>query len=137
MSDRFGFDAPKSQPIEDSIVWAAGNGFRYIDFQADVPPNAIASFDRDRVRVVRELCERHGVALGIHPSSAINNAEYVPIMAEAASEYLAANLDLAERLGGGWIIGHGGYQFGELELRRAAAIDSACAGWSTVPSRRG
>ena len=35
MSDRFGFDAPKSQPIEDSIVWAAGNGFRYIDFQAE------------------------------------------------------------------------------------------------------
>ena len=123
MSDRFGFDAPKSQPIEDSIVWAAGNGFRYIDFQADVPPNAIASFDRGRVRTVRELCERHGVALGIHPSSAINNAEYVPIMAQAASEYLAANLDLAERLGCGWIIGHGGYHFGDLELRRAAAIE--------------
>ena len=87
MSDRFGFDAPKSQPIEDSIVWAAGNGFRYIDFQADVPPNAIASLRiptaarryrdalRPRPRTVRELCERHGVALGIHPSSAINNAE--------------------------------------------------------------
>ena len=60
MSERFGFDAPKSQPIEDSIVWAAGNGFRYIDFQADVPPNAIASFDRGRVRTVRELCERYG-----------------------------------------------------------------------------
>ena len=123
MSDRFGFDAPKSQPIEESIVWAGGNGFRYIDFQADVPPNAIASFDRGRVRTVRELCERHGVALGIHPSSAINNAEYVPIMAEAASEYLAANLDLAQRLGCGWIIGHGGYHFGDLELRRTAALE--------------
>ena len=123
MSERFGFDAPKSLPIEDSIVWAADNGFRYIDFQADLPPNDLAAFDRDRVRGVRERCERHDVALGIHPSSAINNAEYVPIMAEAASDYLAANLDLAERLGCGWIIGHGGYHFGDLDLRRTAALE--------------
>ena len=119
---RFGFDAPRTQPIERSITWAAQHGFRYIDFQADAPPNDIASFDTARVRAVRALCERHEVALGIHPSSAINNAEYVPIMAEAVDDYLAANLDLAVRLGCGWIIGHGGYQFGDLEARRAAAI---------------
>lgn len=123
MSERFGFDAPRSQPLEEAILWAARNGFRYVDFQADVPPNHLASFDRGRVRAVRESCERHGVAIGIHPSSAVNNAEYVPIMAEAASAYLDANLDLAERLGCGWIIGHGGYHFGDLELRRAAAIE--------------
>ena len=55
-------------------------------------------------------------------------------MAQAASEYLAANL-LAERLGCGWIIGHGGYHFGDLELRRAAATSGG--GWSTAPRRRG
>ena len=123
MDERFGFDAPQSQPLEESIGWAARNGFRYIDFQADLPPNDLASFDRDRVRRVRDLCQRHGVALGIHPSSAVNNAEYVPIMTEAASDYLAANLELAERLGCGWIIGHGGYHFGDLGRRRAAAIE--------------
>ena len=121
-SDRFGFDAPRSQPIERSIAWAARHGFRYIDFQADLPPNDIASFDTARVREVRALCERHRVALGIHPSSAINNAEYVPIMAAAVDAYLAANLDLAVRLGCGWIVGHGGYQFGDLGARRSAAI---------------
>ena len=121
-SDRFGFDAPRSQPIEQSIAWAARHGFRYIDFQADLPPNDIASFDAARVREVRALCERHRVALGIHPSSAINNAEYVPIMAAAVDDYLAANLDLAVRLGCGWIVGHGGYQFGDLGARRSAAI---------------
>ena len=136
MSERFGFDAPKSQPIEDSIVWAAGNGFRYIDFQADVPPNAIASFDRDRVRVVRELCERYGVALGIHPSSAINNAEYVPIMAEAASEYLAANST--------WRSGSAAAGSSATAATSSANWSCAarrrsigCAGSSTVPSRRG
>lgn len=30
---RFGFDAPKHRPIEESIRWATENGFRYIDFQ--------------------------------------------------------------------------------------------------------
>ena len=119
---RFGLDAPRTQPIERSIAWAAQHGFRYIDFQADVPPNDIASFDAARVRQVRALCEQHRVALGIHPSSAINNAEYVPIMAGAVDDYLAANLDLAARLGCGWIIGHGGYHFGDLQARRGVAI---------------
>lgn len=123
MSERFGFDAPRALPLEESIRWAGRNGFRYLDFQADVAPNDLASFDRDRARTVRDLCARHGVAIGIHPSSAINNAEYVPIMAEAADEYLTANLDLAERLGCGWIIGHGGYHFGDLEVRRTVAVE--------------
>ena len=111
MKHRFGFDAPKQKPIEDSIRWAAENGFRYIDFQADVPPNSIAAFDTDRIRTVRALCEKHDIAIGIHPSSAINNAEYVPILSEAVDAYLFANLELAQRLGCGWLIGHGGVSF--------------------------
>ena len=56
MKERFGFDAPKqNRPIEESIRWAAKNGFGYIDFQADVPPNNIAAFDAARVRTVRRL----------------------------------------------------------------------------------
>ncbi len=121
-NERFGFDAPKHKPIEASIHWAAENGFRYIDFQADVPPNDIAAFDAARVRTVRNLCETHEVAIGIHPSSAINNAEYVPIMSDAVDDYLYANLELAQRLGCGWLIGHGGYHFGDVTQRRDAAI---------------
>ena len=123
MNGRFGFDAPKDWPLEDSIRWAAENGFDYIDFQADMPPNNIASFDSSRIRQVRSLCEEYGVNIGIHPSSAINNAEVVPIMAEAVDEYLFANLNLAVRLGCGWLVGHGGYHFGDLSRRRTAAID--------------
>ena len=39
------------------------------------------------------------------PSSAINNAEYVPILSEAVDDYVNANFDLAVRLGCGWIVG--------------------------------
>ncbi len=123
MSERFGFDAPKDVPIEESIVWADQNGFRYIDFQADLPPNDVASFDTDRVRRVRALCDAHRVAVGIHTSSAVNVAALVPVMARAASEYLLANLELAERLGAGWIVAHGGYHFGDREQRQAAAVE--------------
>ena len=122
MKNRFGFDAPKHKPIEESIQWAADNGFGYIDFQADIPPNDIASFDTARVRTVRDLCEKHDMAIGIHPSSAINNAEYVPIMSEAVDRYLHANLELAAQLGCGWLIGHGGYHFGDVPQRCKAAI---------------
>ena len=123
MNGRFGFDAPANRLLEDSIVWADANDFRYIDFQADNPPNDIASFDTRRIHRVRDLCERHGVEIGIHSSSAVNNAEFVPIMSDAVDEYLFANLDLAVRLGCGWLIAHGGYHFGDIPRRRRAAAD--------------
>jgi sugar phosphate isomerase/epimerase len=123
MSNRFGFDAPRNRPLEDSIRWAAENGFFYIDFQADRPPNDLASFTPERAGHVRELCQAYGVQIGVHPNSAINNAEDTPILAEAVDAYLFANLELAARLGGGWLVGHGGYHFGDLSRRRVAALD--------------
>ena len=44
-------------------------------------------------------------------------------MSEAVDDYLEANLQLTEAIGAGWIIGHGGYHFGDTELRRQAAVD--------------
>jgi len=123
MSDCFGFDAPQRQPLEDSIRWAAQNGFRYIDFNADNPPNDVASFDAVRIRRVRDLCSTYGIEIGIHPSSAINNAEFVPIMSSAVDEYLFANLDLATRLSCDRLIGHGGYHFGDVQRRRITAVE--------------
>lgn len=123
LSSRFGFDADKSLPLEENIQWAAENGFEYIDFQADLEPNSIASFDDARVDRIRSLCETTGVRLGIHPSSAINHAEIVPIVAEAVEEYMEANVALAERLGCGWFVAHGGYHFGDIEKRRPVVVD--------------
>ncbi len=78
MSDRFGFNAPGDRPIEEAIRWGADHGFCTLDFQADHPPNAIASFDDARVERVRDLCAATGVEIGIHPSSAVNTAEHMP-----------------------------------------------------------
>ena len=44
-------------------------------------------------------------------------------MAEAVDQYLFANLDLAARLGCGWLVGHGGYHFGDVQKRRETAVD--------------
>ena len=123
MATRFGFDSDKTLPLEENIQWAADNNFGYIDFQADLPPNSIASFDDARAGRIRDLCEKTGVRLGIHPSSAINNAEIVPIVAEAVEDYIEANVVLAERLGCGWFVAHGGYHFGDIEKRRPVIVD--------------
>lgn len=79
---RFGYNMDKTVPLEEGIAWGAAHGFYYIDFQADMPPNDLASFDRVRVKRIRNLCEQHAVQIGVHPSSAINNAEYVPILSD-------------------------------------------------------
>mgnify|MGYP001242648194 CR=1 FL=1 len=123
MNSRFGLNLTKGISLEEGIRWAGDNGFGYVDFQADLAPNNLASFDADRVGEVQALCDRHGVQIGIHPSSAVNNAEYVPILSRAVDDYLKANLDLAKQLGCGWIVGHGGYHFGDVAPGRQAAVD--------------
>ena len=123
MSSRFGYNMATTVALEDGIVWAAENGFRYVDFQTDLSPNDLASFDDARVKRVRDLCEEHNVKIGVHPSSAINNAEYVPILPEAVDDYVNANFDLAVRLGCCWMVGHGGYHFGDLALRLEVVIE--------------
>ena len=82
MSDRFGFDAPKDLPIERSIEWGADNGFKFIDFNADNAPNDIASFGKARASKARALLEETELQIGVHPVSAINNAEYVPMLGD-------------------------------------------------------
>ena len=122
MSNRFGFNAPGQKPLEDYIRWAGEHRFHYIDFNADRAPNTLTSFDQKRVTKIRHLCDKYRVQIGLHPTSAINNAEDVPIMRESVDEYLFANLDLAQQLGAGWLIAHGGYHFGDLERRLPASL---------------
>ena len=121
MKDRLGFDAPPARRIEESLAWAAASGFRWVDFNADTPLNALETFDSARVASVRDLCERGGIRLAIHPSSAVNCAEVTPIMARASDDYLRANLDLAKRLGCAYVIVHGGYHFSADAGRRMEA----------------
>ena len=87
-------------------------------------PNELGSFDEARVRGVRAALDRHGIHLGLHTLSAVNVAETSPYLRDAVDRYLEAYMDLARRLGAGWIVVHAGYHFtSDLERRKAAALE--------------
>jgi sugar phosphate isomerase/epimerase len=120
--DRFGFNASATRALEDTLSWAAASGFQHVDFNADRAPNGPQDFTPERVRAVRDLCAGAGLHIGIHTSSAVNNAEIAPFVGEAVDTYLRQNVELAARLGCEWVIVHGGFHFGDVPRRREAAV---------------
>ena len=70
---------------------------------------------------IREQCERHGIRLGLHTSSAVNVAELAPLVGDAVDAYLQAYVDAAAMLGAGWIVVHAGYHFSSNVTRRMDA----------------
>lgn len=122
-----------SGSLEEAIAAGVARGFTRVDFNADTPPNYPGTFTPGRVAAVRELCARHGVALGIHTLSAVNMAEITPVMDAAADAYLRENFDLAAALGAGYVICHGGFHFGgDREARFRVALERMrrAAGWA-------
>jgi len=75
LRDRIGFDAGAMR-IEDALRWAAAHNFYYVDFNADLHPNHLSAWDDERVRQLREQCERHNIHLGLHTLSGVNVAEF-------------------------------------------------------------
>jgi sugar phosphate isomerase/epimerase len=121
--DRIGVDIGRKLRLEDGIEWAGRHGVRYIDIQLDTGANAFTAFDDERCRAVRALCEKHGVHLGLHTLSAVNVAEYSPLLSEATDEYLRAYIDIYPRLGAEWIVVHAGYHFtADVEMRMQAGL---------------
>jgi sugar phosphate isomerase/epimerase len=108
--DRIGNDAGGTR-LEDALQWAEEHGFHYIDFNADRGANHLDSWDDDRVRSIRDVCDRAGIHIGLHTLSAINVADFSPRVSEGVDEYLRANVDLANRLGCGWLVVHAGLHF--------------------------
>lgn len=121
--DRIGIDLQAKISVEDAVDWAAQHGVRYIDVEADVAPNGFERFDAAGCERIRAACDKHGIHIGLHTLSSVNTAELSPFVAEAADEYLKGYVDLALRLGAGWIVVHGGYHFGDRDRRLAAAAD--------------
>ncbi len=122
--DRIGVDIGRKLRLEDGIEWAARNGVRYIDIQLDTGENAFTRFDEARCRAVRDACGKHGVTLGLHTLSAVNVAEYSPILSEAVDEYLKGYIDIAPRLGAAWIVVHAGYHFtSDVKMRMQAGLE--------------
>jgi sugar phosphate isomerase/epimerase len=124
LRDRIGVDIGRRMRLEDGIEWAARNAVRHIDIQLDTGANAFTSFDEQRAREVRSACERHGIHLGLHTLSAINVAEYSPILSEAVDEYLKGYIDVSPKLGAEWIVVHAGYHFtADPEMRMEAGLE--------------
>lgn len=122
--DRIGIDVGRKLRLEDAIQWAAGHGVRIIDVQLDTGDNAFTRFDAPRAAGVRDACARHGVQLGLHTLSAVNVAEYAPLLSEAADAYLRAYVDAAVLLGAGWIVVHAGFHFtADVAERMQAGLD--------------
>ena len=124
LRDRIGVDIGRRLRLEDGLEWAARNQVRYIDIQLDTGENAFSTFDDARARGVRALCEQHGIHLGLHTLSAINVAEYSPLVSEAVDAYLQAYIDIAPRLGARWIVVHAGYHFtADVDQRMVAGLE--------------
>ncbi|HEY1931261.1 MAG TPA: TIM barrel protein [Acetobacteraceae bacterium] len=125
--DRIGIDVGRKLRLEDAIEWAARHGVRIIDVQLDTGDNAFTRFDGARAAGVRDACARHNVQLGLHTLSAVNVAEYAPLLSDAADAYLRAYVDAAVLLGAGWIVVHAGFHFtADVQERMQAALDRLC-----------
>ena len=121
LRDRIGIDISRRLKLEDAIEWAAKNELHHIDIQLDTGENALPKFDAKRCAGVRKLLDKHGIALGLHTNSAVNVAEYSPIVSDAVTEYLETYVDLVPRLGASWTEMHAGYHFTKDKEARMAA----------------
>jgi sugar phosphate isomerase/epimerase len=121
LRDRIGIDIGRKLPLEDAVTWAAGHDVHFVDVQLDTGANALGTIDERRAAALRAACERHGVRLGLHTSSAVNVAEYAPYVGDAVEQYLRAYVDAACRLGAQWIVMHAGFHFTADRDERIAA----------------
>lgn len=119
--DRIGIDLGRKLRLEDGVELAARHGIRFVDVQLDSGENALDRFDAVRCAAIRRACETHDVRLGLHTSSAVNVAEYAPIVADAVDRYLQAYLDVYHELGAHWIVLHAGYHFTSDKAQRMQA----------------
>jgi sugar phosphate isomerase/epimerase len=109
--ERIGIDIGRKLPLEEAVSWAAAHRVRFIDVQLDAGPSALGTINEARAAGIRAACERHGIHLGLHTSSAVNVAEYAPYVGDAVERYLEAYIDAARRLGAEWIVVHAGFHF--------------------------
>lgn len=111
LRERIGIDIGRKLPLENAVSWAAGHAVRFIDIELDSGASALGTIDMRRAAAVRAACERHGVHLGLHTSSAVNVAETAPFLGDAVDAYLRAYIDAAALLGAEWIVVHAGFHF--------------------------
>ena len=118
---QIGIDIGEKLPLEDAIAWAARHRVTIIDVQLDGGRNAFTTLDPTRARSIRAACDRDGIDLGLHTSSAVNVAELAPLVGYAVDAYLRGYIDAAAALGAHWVTVHAGYHFSTLVTQRMEA----------------
>lgn len=122
--ERIGIDVGRKLRLEDAVAWAARHEVSIIDIQLDTGDNRFDRFDQPRAHAIRRSCDHHDIGLGLHTLSAVNVAEYAPLVAEAVDAYLKAYIDAAVLLNAEWIVVHAGFHFSsDVPQRMRAALD--------------
>ena len=123
-ASRIGIDVGRKLPLEDAIDWAAGRR-RHHRYPAWTPVRTVVtSFDQPRAHAIRRSCDHHDIRLGLHTLSAVNVAEYAPLVADAVDAYLKAYIDAAVLLGAEWIVVHAGFHFSaDIAQRMQAGLE--------------
>ena len=85
LRERIGVDLGQRNRIEDGLAAAVANDIRYLDLKIDVAPNAIETLTPERVKNIRDICEAHGIHVGVHTMSAVNMAEVARMCATGSS----------------------------------------------------
>ena len=124
LRERIGIDLGRKNKIEDGLAAAVEHGIRYLDLKIDVAPNAVETLTPERVKGIRDTCERHGIHVGVHTMSAVNTAEVAPHVRDGVERYLIGHMDACKMLGGEWIVVHAGYHFtSDVEMRMEAGLE--------------
>jgi len=122
--DRIGVDLGQRNKIEDGLAAAVKHDIRFLDLKIDVAPNAIETLTDERVRAIRDVCDKHGIHVGIHTMSAVNVAEVAPHVRDGVDRYLDGHLDACKKLGGEWMVVHAGYHFtSDVKMRMEAGLE--------------
>jgi sugar phosphate isomerase/epimerase len=121
---RIGIDVGRRLGLEAALEWAARHDVRHIDVQLDTGENAFTRFDPARATAIRATCNNHGLHLGLHTLSAVNVAEYAPIVGGAVDAYLRGYIDTAVLLGAEWVVVHAGFHFtSDVAMRMHAGLE--------------
>lgn len=122
--DRIGIDLGQRNKIEDGLAAALKHGVRYLDLKIDVAPNAIETLTPERVKGIRETCDKNGIHVGVHTMSAVNMAEVAPHVRDGVDRYIFGHMDACKTLGGEWIVVHAGYHFtSDVKMRMEAGLE--------------
>jgi hydroxypyruvate isomerase len=124
LRERIGIDLGQRNKIEDGLAAAVKHDVKYLDLKVDVAPNAIETLTPERIKGIRETCDKHGIHVGIHTMSAVNMAEVAPHVRDGVERYLFGHMEACKKLGGEWMVIHAGYHFtSDVKMRMQAGVE--------------